>query len=100
MQLFFLLRLRTESADREILTPKLVESEIKRVQALLARGTIRDAWKRSDGVSVVLLFDGKTEVECQAVINTLPFSQAGILEIQMVVPVDPYLDIYPMSESG
>lgn len=95
MQFFFLLRLRTESADREILTKELVRAEIKAIHALLASGAIQQAWKIVDSVSIVLRFDRSSEAECRAVIDALPFNEAGILEVQMVVPVEPYLDVYP-----
>jgi hypothetical protein len=95
MQHFFLLRLRSGSAQRDTLTPELVGQEIECVQRLLKSGIVHAAWKRTDSVSIALLFDGLNEAMCRGVIETLPFSKAGILEIQMVVPMEPYLDVYP-----
>ena len=95
MQHFFLLGLQSESARRYTLTPELVQQEIECVQKLLKSGMVRASWKRSDAVSIALLFDELSEAMCRSIIETLPFSKAGILEIQMVAPVEPYLDVYP-----
>jgi hypothetical protein len=97
MQHFFLLRLRSESAQRDTLTPELVRQEIECIQKLLKSGILHAAWKRTDSVSIALLFDGLSEAVCHSIIETLPFSKAGVIEIQMVVPVEPYLDVYPPS---
>jgi hypothetical protein len=72
-----------------------VRQEVECVQKLLKTGMVRAAWKRTDSVSIALLFDGLSEAVCRRIIETLPFSKADILEIQMVVPVEPYLDVYP-----
>jgi hypothetical protein len=39
-----------------------------------------------------------SDAECREVIAELPFSEAGVIEIQMALPVDPYLEIYPYPE--
>jgi len=100
MQHFFLLRLQSESAQRDTLTPELVRQEVESVQQLLKSGIVRAAWKRTDSVSIALLFDGLTEAVCRSIIETLPFSKAGIVEIQMVMPVEPYLDVYPPTQGA
>ena len=65
---------------------------------MLISGKVQNAWKRRDGVAVVLLFETSDEGECRALIGTLPFSQAGVLEIETLVPVEPYLDVFPRPE--
>jgi hypothetical protein len=97
MQHFFLLRLNSESAQRDTLTPELVRQEVECIQRLLKSGMVHSAWKRTDSVSIALLFDDLSEAVCRSIIETLPFSKAGVIEIQMVAPVEPYLDVYPPS---
>jgi muconolactone delta-isomerase len=94
MQFIVLLGIQTQLVRREVLTAELVRLEIQMVKELLAAGTVRQAWKRVDGHSVVLLLEALSEPECRAVLANLPFSTAGILDIQMVAPVEPYLEVY------
>jgi muconolactone delta-isomerase len=89
------LSIRTESAERNELTADLVRFEIQSIHELLAAGTIRHAWKRTDAVAIVFLVDAASEEECRAMIESLPFSVAGILDTVFVLPVEPYLDVYP-----
>jgi muconolactone delta-isomerase len=95
MQFLSLLRLRTEAAHREVLTPQLVRQEIERVHELLDSGTVREAWKRRDGVAIILLVEADSEDQCRSILATLPFSDAGVLEIEMLAPVEPYIDAFP-----
>lgn len=95
MILFSHLRLRSESVPPEILTPELIKLEIKRIHELLAAGTILDAWKRVDSVAILVLFEVSSEEKCRAIIGTLPFCIAGILDIEMIVAVQPYVDVFP-----
>ena len=67
---------------------------------MLASGKIRQAWKKNDGLAVVLLFETSDEAECRAQIGNLPFSQAGVLQIEIIVPVEPYLDVFPFPEQA
>jgi muconolactone delta-isomerase len=87
--------LRTKTAPRSILTADLVQSEILKIHQLLVAGTIRHAWKKADELAVIFLFDAANEEDCRAIIASLPFSVAGILGIQFVIEVKPYLDVYP-----
>jgi muconolactone delta-isomerase len=89
------LKLPTEALERKVLAADLVQSEIQGIHQLLAAGTIRHAWKRTDAVAVVLLVDVASEAECHALIESLPFSVAGILVVEFVLRVEPYLDVYP-----
>jgi muconolactone delta-isomerase len=94
MEFFVHLGIRTRSVRADVLNAKLVRLEIEAVKKLLALGTVRQAWKRADAHSVVLLVEALSESECRAVLATLPFSKAEILDIQMIAPVEPYLDVY------
>jgi hypothetical protein len=96
MQFLTHLRLRSEAAHRDILTPQLVRQEIDRVHELLDSGTVSKAWKIRDSVAIVLQIEADSEAECRSILATLPFSCAGVLEIEMVVPVEPYIDAFPV----
>jgi hypothetical protein len=94
MQFFVLLGIRLQSASREILSPKLISLEIQAVKDLLKSGRVRQAWKREDCPCVVLLFDAVSEQACRGALAALPFAKAGILDIQMLVAVEPYTEVY------
>jgi hypothetical protein len=87
--------LRTKTAPRSILTAELVQSEIVKIHELLVAGTIRQAWKKADALAVILLMEAANEADCRAIIASLPFSIAGVLGIQFIIEVQPYLDVYP-----
>ncbi len=95
MQFLFLLNLRSEGATVQVLTPELIKLEIATVKKGLASGTIGDAWMRKDQIGIIVLFDGLTEAECRSVVGALPFSKAKVLEIEKVIPVEPFLKSYP-----
>jgi muconolactone delta-isomerase len=95
MEFIVHLGIRTQSVRADVLNAELVRLEIEAVKGLLASSKIRQAWKRADAHSVLLLVEALSESECRAVLATLPFSKAGILDIQMIAPVQPYLDVYP-----
>jgi hypothetical protein len=93
--LFFVhLRLRTESAHRETVTPELVTLQIQHIHELLASGIVSNAWRRIEGVAIVMLMESTSEVDCRAILDALPFSQAGVNDIELVAQVEPYLDVY------
>jgi hypothetical protein len=43
----------------------------------------------------VLFLDAFNEQAVRGVLSTLPFARAGILDIQMLAPVEPYAEVYP-----
>ena len=63
---------------------------------LLDSGTVRKAWKRRDSVAIILLIEADSEDRCRSVLATLPFSDAGVLEVEMIAPVEPYIDAFPV----
>jgi len=95
MAFFVHLGIQVRFVRQDILTAELLKFEIEAVKELLASGTVRQAWKRADAHSIVLLVEAGSDSECRATLARLPFSKAGILEIQLIVPVEPYLDVYP-----
>ena len=95
MQFFVHLGVQARVIRRGTLTPELIGLEIGRVKEMLVAGTISQAWKREDCHYVVLLIDAFDEQGCRGVLATLPFSKAGILDIQLIAPVEPYLAVNP-----
>jgi muconolactone delta-isomerase len=95
MQHFVHLSVRTRSVRSEVLTAELISLEITHVKELLAAGTVRQAWKRTEGPSIVLLLEAASDPECRAILAELPFAKAGILDIQMIAAVEPYLQVFP-----
>jgi hypothetical protein len=95
MQFLVLLGIQARSAHREILTAQLVQLEIQAVNGLLESGAVSQAWKRQDCPCVALLLHAFNEQECRAILAGLPFSKAGILDIQLIAPVQPYTEVYP-----
>jgi hypothetical protein len=55
MQFIVSLGIRSKDVDREILTPQLIGVEIKAIKEHLDSGKIRQAWKRTDDISVLCL---------------------------------------------
>ena len=95
MQFIVNLGIQTRSIPKEILNEDLVGLEIQTVKQMLDSGKVHQAWRRLDCHCVVLLLDAFNEQECRAVLAGLPFSKAGILDIQLIAPVEPYIEVYP-----
>jgi muconolactone delta-isomerase len=95
MQFFVHLGIRTKSVPRETLTTELLGREIETIKELLASGKAQEVWKRVDCHCVILLVCAFSEQECRGVLAGLPFAKAGILDIQLIAPVEPYVEVYP-----
>jgi len=95
MQFFAHLGIRTQSVRRETLTAELVALEIQAIKDLLASAKVHQAWKRPDCHWVVLLVNAFSEQECRGLLTGLPFAKAGILDIQLIAPVELYVEAYP-----
>ncbi|MGA2672417.1 MAG: muconolactone Delta-isomerase family protein [Terracidiphilus sp.] len=90
MQFLSVSRRRTDAFPPEAFTPELVAQEGQRVRALYASGVLRQIWKRGDLPGAVLLWEASGEVEVRAAIASLPIFQAGMMEIPVLVPLEPY----------
>jgi muconolactone delta-isomerase len=95
MQFFVHLGIRTKSVPRETLTAELLGLEIQAMKELIASGKAQQVWKRVDCHCVILLVCAFSEQECRGVLAGLPFAKAGILDMQLIVPVEPYVEVYP-----
>jgi muconolactone delta-isomerase len=94
MQFLVLLGIHSQSIQREVLNAELVGREIQAVKDLAKSGTVRHAWKRQDCHCIALLVDAQSEQDCRALLVGLPFSQAGILDIQLLASVEPFSEVY------
>jgi muconolactone delta-isomerase len=90
MQFLSLSRRRTEQFPPEAFTPELAACEGQQVKALYASGLLRQVWKRGDIPGAAILWEAASEAEVSAAIATLPIFQAGMLEIMVVAPLEPY----------
>jgi muconolactone delta-isomerase len=90
MQFISLSRRRTTEFPPEAFTPDLVAREGQRVRQLYATGILRQIWKRGDTPGAVILWEANSEADVLAALASLPIYQAGMLEIQSLVPLEPY----------
>jgi muconolactone delta-isomerase len=90
MQFLSVSRRRTDQFPPEAFTPELAAHETQRVKALYAAGLIRQIWKRGDIPGAAILWEAPSEEEVRAAIESLPIFKAGMLEILLLVPMEPY----------
>jgi muconolactone delta-isomerase len=90
MQFLSISRRRTDEFPAEAFTPELVANEGKTVKKLYASGILRQVWRRGDVGGAAIVWEAASEAEVRAALETLPLYQAGMLEIQAVVPLEPY----------
>jgi len=90
MQFLTISRRRTTEFPPEAFTPDLLAREGQRVRQLYASGILRQIWKRGDTPGAVILWEVPSEAEVRAALATLPIVQAGMLELQALIPLEPY----------
>jgi muconolactone delta-isomerase len=90
MQFLSLSRRRTDAFPPEAFTSELSARESRRARELYAAGILRQIWKRGDVPGAAILWEAPGEAEVRAALESLPIFQAGMLEIQSVVPLQPY----------
>jgi muconolactone delta-isomerase len=90
MQFLSISRRRTDEFPPEAFTPELVSGEGRRVKELYAAGAIRQVWKRGDKPGAALLWEVASEAELRELLGSLPLYRAGLLEIVIVLPLEPY----------
>ncbi|MGC9159567.1 MAG: muconolactone Delta-isomerase family protein [Terracidiphilus sp.] len=83
-------RRRIDAFPPEAFTAELAEREARRVKELYACGLLRQVWLRGDVPGAVILWEASSQTEVQAALASLPINQAGMLEIQALVPLGPY----------
>jgi muconolactone delta-isomerase len=90
MQFLSVSRRRTDQFPPEAFTPELGARESQRVRELYAAGLLRQIWKRSDIPGAAILWEASDEAGVRAALASLPIFQAGMLEIVLVAPLEPY----------
>lgn len=78
----------------EALYAQLVESEVQRARVLYSEGSIRQLWHRADAPGVCILWEADKIEDVQEMLNTLPFTKAGIVQ-PFLVPLKPYIGFSP-----
>ena len=90
MQFLTLSRRRTDAFPPEAFTPELVAAETARVHELKAAGTLQQVWRRADMGGAAIIWESPSEADLRATLATLPIFKAGMLEIVVLVPLQPY----------
>ncbi len=96
MQFLSLSRRRTDAFPPEAFTPELIAREAQYVRGLYAAGILRQIWRRGDQPGASILWESTSQDEVRAALEGLPLSQAGMLEILFVVPLEPYPGFGPV----
>jgi muconolactone delta-isomerase len=95
MQFLSISRRRTDAFPSEAFTPELIAQEGNRVKELYAAGILRQVWKRGDTPGAAILWEAGSEGEVRAAVDSLPIFKAGMLEITVLVPLEPYAGFGP-----
>jgi hypothetical protein len=93
MQFLALTRRRTDSFPEAEFTSR-VPAEVGRARTLYAEGFIRQVWHRTDLPGACLLIEAESEAGVREKLDTLPFAEAGMLDIT-IVPLKPYAGFCP-----
>jgi muconolactone delta-isomerase len=68
----------------------MAEEESQRVRTLYAEGVIRQIWRRGDMPGACILLEADSEETARSVWATLPMAEAGMLELVLVMSLQPY----------
>jgi len=90
MQFLSISRRRTDAFPPEAFTPELIAQEARRVKELYAAGLLRQIWKRGDVPGATILWEAAGEADVRAALDSLPIFQAGMLEVVVLLPLEPY----------
>jgi len=97
LQFLTVSRRRTDAFPPEAFTPELIAGEGRRVKELYAAGIIRQIWKRGDTPGAAILWEAPGEDSVREAIATLPLAAAGMLELVMLLPLQPYAGFGPQA---
>jgi muconolactone delta-isomerase len=95
MQFLTLSRRMTGRFAPESFTPELVAGEALRVKELYATGLLRQVGKRSDTMGAAIVWEAASETEVRDAVASLPIFKAGMLELVVLVPLEPYAGFGP-----
>lgn len=94
MQFMAALRRKTERFS-EAEFAALAEAEAECARSLYRDGAIRQIWSRGDVGGACLLLEVADEAAARALISTLPFYAADMLELAVLIPLSPYRGFGP-----
>jgi muconolactone delta-isomerase len=97
MQFLTLSRRRIDAFPPEAFTPDLIVQEAQRVKELYATGILRQVWKRGDTPGAAILWEAANEKEVRDAVASLPIYKAGMLELSVLVGLEPYAGFGPGS---
>jgi len=95
MQFVTISRRRTDAFPAEAFTPELIGREAARVKELYAEGLLRQIWGRGDGGGAVIVWEAASEADVRNACESLPIFKAGMLAIEVLVPLKPYAGFGP-----
>ena len=95
MQFLSISRRRTDAFPAEAFTPELVAQEGQRVKELYIAGVLRQIWRRGDTPGATILWEATSEAEVRQACESLPIFKAGMLEISVLMPLEPYAGFGP-----
>ncbi len=64
--------------------------ETQRAKELYAAGILRQIWKRGDVPGAAIVWEAASEAEVRAALESLPMFAAGMLELVVLTPLEPY----------
>ena len=95
MQFLTLSRRRTDAFPPEAFTPELIAAEALRVRELYIIGMLRQVWKRGDTPGAAIIWEAADEKQVREAVASLPFAKAGMLELSVILPLEPYAGFGP-----
>ena len=95
---FLTISRRLAEAGGETDLSVLAEDEFECARALYCREFIRQIWHRADTPGACILVEADSEQQVRETLSTLPFFQAGMLEI-LVIPLKPYAGFGPRGQN-
>jgi muconolactone delta-isomerase len=87
---FLLLTRRDRNAFSDAEAKALFPAEAIVVQRLKADGFIKAIWSRNDLAGACLLLEAEDEAAAREGLKPLPLFEAGMLQIEALVPLRPY----------
>jgi len=79
-----------EQFSAEAFAGELAARETQRAKELYAAGILRQIWKRGDVPGAAIVWEAASEDEARAALESLPMFAAGMLELVVLTPLEPY----------
>jgi hypothetical protein len=89
MQFLFVIG-RSDAGRDALFAGAQLKSEIDRVRELYAGGVVRSIWSRGEAAGACLLVEEVDYESAKASVATLPLMQAGMLQIESCITLQPY----------